>query len=263
VAKAKWEIIDGLKNIGTVIGNGESPYTYNYQGKCNLVTFGFHSDCDIHPSSIELLDDSIRCDISTPSGPIQTSIPGSSRADILNALASVACVINVSVVSASFLEKLTLDEISEALRTIPSTPGRLQKIIRDSGIEVIFDGYNSNPLSLANSLDMLAFRKRLSNREAIGRRVAILGDMLELGDESEIYHRDAGRLVSDLKIDLLITVGKLAGLMNASVKGIKNMPFETTADCANELHRILKKGDLVLIKASRLLEFEKLLDTGW
>ena len=221
------------------------------------------NDCDIHPESIEINDDFIAIRIATPAGQINTSIQGSSRADIINALAAVACAVMMKIKSGIFVESLSLNEIADALKDLPTTPGRLQKIIRDSGVEVIFDGYNSNPLSLSNALDMLAARNSLSNGGIILRRVAILGDMLELGEDQEKYHSDAGKHISSLNFDLLITVGNLAKFINDAASGIETKHFDTTPDCAKELSDILKPGDLVLIKASRALEFEKLLETNW
>jgi UDP-N-acetylmuramoyl-tripeptide--D-alanyl-D-alanine ligase len=263
VARAKWEIIDGLKENGVVIANGESEYTYEFLNRRNLITFGFTNECDIHPESIKIRDNSVEIRIATPAGPINTSIHGSSRADILNALASVACALRIQIKSGNSAESLSLNEIADALRDLPTTSGRLQKIIRDSGVEVIFDGYNSNPLSLANALDMVAYRNSLSNGEIILRRVAILGDMLELGEDQNKYHSDAGKHISKLHFDLLITVGTLAKIIGEAASGIDTKHFDTTSDCSIALSGILKPGDLVLIKASRALEFEKLLITDW
>jgi UDP-N-acetylmuramoyl-tripeptide--D-alanyl-D-alanine ligase len=263
ISRAKWEIVDGLKDNGAVIANGESPYTYDYSDRFDLITFGLCNDCDVHPESIEIKDDFIAIRIATPAGLINTSIQGSSRADIINALAAVACAIMMKIKSGIFVESLSLNEIADALKDLPTTPGRLQKIIRDSGVEVIFDGYNSNPLSLSNALDMLAARNSLSNGGIILRRVAILGDMLELGEDQDKYHSDAGKHILSLNFDLLITVGNLAKFINDAASGIETKHFDTTPDCANDLCGILKPGDLVLIKASRALEFEKLLETDW
>ena len=263
IARAKWEIIDGLKEDGIVVANGESQYTYEHSEIPGLDTFGMMCDCGIHPETLEINENSIGIRIGTPSGPINSVIPGTSRADILNALAAVACCMNIKFKSGNFLESLTLSEIADSLRDIPSIPGRLQKIVRDSGVEVIFDGYNSNPMSLANALDMLASRKSLSSGEPIVRRVAILGDMLELGKEQEQYHSEAGEQISNLKFDLLITVGNLAKIISDAASGLEKLHFDTTGDCGAELPGILKPGDLVLIKASHALEFEKLLETEW
>ncbi|MCX6647686.1 MAG: UDP-N-acetylmuramoyl-tripeptide--D-alanyl-D-alanine ligase [bacterium] len=263
IARAKWEIADGLKENGVVVANGESPYTFEYLDRFNLITFGLCNDCDVHPESIEIHDNSIDIRIATPAGLINTSIQGSSRADITNALAAVACAIKIKIKSGNFVESLSLYEITNALRDFPATSGRLQKIIRASGVEVIFDGYNSNPLSLANALDMFAARNSLSSGGNILRRIAILGDMLELGEDQDKYHSDAGKHISSLNFDLLITVGDLAKFINGAASGIETKHFDTTGDCANELSGILKPGDVVLIKASRALEFEKLLETDW
>jgi UDP-N-acetylmuramoyl-tripeptide--D-alanyl-D-alanine ligase len=261
VAKAKWEIVDGLKDDGVIIADMESIYTGDAGISQNMITFGLSNKCTVHPLEIKILNDSTLSVIATPHGSFNTEIPGSSRADLLNALAAVACVQQIP-------GSLTLDEIASALKSLPSTPGRLEKIIRASGIEVIFDGYNSNPISLANALELLARRKTLAGGGEIERRVAILGDMLELGEEEEKYHLDAGTHVANLNIDVLLTVGNLAKYIGevavaAKQDKIAGNHYESTDECARDLGARLMPGDLVLIKASRSLEFEKLLETDW
>ncbi len=261
VAKAKWEIVDGLKDDGVIVADMESIYTGDAGITHTMITFGLSDKCTVHPVDIQILNDSTLSVIATPNGSFNTEIPGSSRADLMNALAAVACVQQIP-------ESLTNDEIASALKSLPSTPGRLEKIIRESGIEVIFDGYNSNPISLANALELLARRKTLADGGEICRRVAILGDMLELGEEEKQYHLDAGTHVANLNIDVLLTVGNLAKFIGEAVDSAKpdevgSKHYESTDECARDLSTQLMPGDLVLIKASRSLEFEKLLETDW
>jgi len=267
VAAAKWEILDGLKLDGMVVASGESPYSKEYAGGYDMTTFGTAATNSVHPRQISVGEVSTRCVMATPVGEFKTEIPGVSRADLLNALCATACAINVRI-KGDGDESLTLDEIADALRTLPSTPGRMEIIMRPSGIEVIFDAYNSNPVSLANALEALAARETRSDGGGISRRVAILGDMLELGEYEEDYHREAGRHVADLPIDCLITVGKLAAVLRESAdecrgQTIEGAAYEATEQCVQELARWLRPGDLVLIKASRALALERLLDEDW
>jgi len=179
---------------------------------------------------------------------------------------------------------VSIDEIVDALRTLPSTPGRLETIVRESGIEVIFDGYNSNPLSLENAIDAWSMRTKLHNGQPVKRHVAILGDMLELGENEIEYHRKAGETISKqlLKDGMLITVGQLASHIRSRAGAVMieevqkcslenfdlsnptgGKHFDTTDECASELKNYVRSGDLVLIKASRGLAFEKLLSEEW
>ena len=264
VASAKWEILDGLRKGGSVVAPGESEYTKSYAGNVDTITFGTAKTNDIHPLEIKIGNTETRFDIRTPEGAFETIIPGITKADILNALAAVACAMKINVEG----QTLTLDEIAESLKTVPGVPGRTEIITRPNGIEVIFDAYNSNPLSLKNAIDALCNRTKLSDGSEILRRVAILGDMLELGDDAVIYHRDAGRRIAELPIDCLITAGELAGEIRNEAERARNRIIDgghylNTDILSIELGNFLHPGDLVLIKASRALEFEKLLKGDW
>jgi len=268
VAKAKWEIVDGLRDNGVVVANGDSPWTKEFRGSRTITTFGSGNTNDVHPIDTNVIDGKIRCTFETPSGNIETTIPGTTYADLINALCSAACAINFEIVSDGGSESISPEEIGEALKTLPSIPGRMERMTRPSGIDVIFDAYNSNPISLANALEALASVSKLSDGSEVRRHVAILGDMLELGEFEEEYHREAGRHIADLPVDCLITVGRLAGLIresanNESEQEIEGEHFETTEECAKALKSLLRVGDVVLIKASRSLTFERLLDTDW
>jgi len=265
VARAKWEIIDGLRPDGIVIAPGNSPYTKQFGAGLNPVTFGMDETCDVYPSNIEFDQFETRCEIHTPAGAASISIPSTGSGDLMNTLCAIACCINIKT---SDGQTLSLDEIANAVGSIPQIPGRHEKIFRQSGIEVIFDAYNSNPLSLHNALESLARRSVLSDGTPIGRRVAILGDMLELGADEEIYHIEAGKLAGSLPIDMLITVGPLASLIRESAEDSRNerIPgghFESTHECASALPDLLNPCDLVLMKASRALAFEILLEGDW
>jgi UDP-N-acetylmuramyl pentapeptide synthase len=268
VARGKWEIADGLRETGVIVAPGESPYTQELGAECPVVTFGMSSANAVHPIGVALDETETRCTIATPHGAISTTIPGSSRADLMNALCATAAGQQIGVDTDDGTESLTLEEIAEALRSLPSIPGRCEIIVRPSGIEVIFDAYNSNPLSLANALDALGSRTRLSDGSPLGRRVAILGDMLELGDEAERYHREAGRRVAELPIECLITVGELARLIRHAAEQRRGEPIDgdhypNAEACAEALPHWLRAGDIALIKASRGIALEQLLEGEW
>jgi UDP-N-acetylmuramoyl-tripeptide--D-alanyl-D-alanine ligase len=267
VAKAKWEIVDGLRMGGTVVAPGDSPYTAEYARDKTLVTFGLDKSSDIHPLDYRHGTLSTEIAIATPIGALNTVIPGAARSDILNALCAVAVCVNIRI-PGSEPETITIQQIADSLRNLPGVPGRSELILRPSGIEVIFDAYNSNPMSLENALDALAGRAFLSDGSPVRRRVAILGDMLELGDHEEKFHRDAGRLAARLPLDCLITVGKLSRLIRESAeeergKSIPGAHFDSAPRLTPHLKSLLKTADLVLIKASRGIALEQLLKGDW
>ncbi len=268
VARAKWEIVDGLRDNGTVVALEEAFSPEISVEEFRILTFGLDATSSVHPIDITYDQNSTIATIVTPIGRFETKIRGTSRADLLNVLCATACAMQITVDSPNGDESLTLDEIAEAIRTLPSTPGRMEEIVRPSGVNVIFDAYNSNPISLRNALDALSQRKTMCDGSPVKRRVAILGDMLELGDDEEMYHREAGSHIAKLQIDCLITVGSLAEFIRAeadtkSGERIDGKHYESTEECADELSKWLRSGDLVLIKASRNLAFEILLDEEW
>jgi len=272
VTRAKWEIHDGLKLTGTTIAPRDSSYTGRYAGEYPVTIFGLDESCDYYATGVNTGTETTRCRMVTPSGEFEATIPGTSHADLINAVCTTACVMQINPErypsSGDRYAPLSFEQIGEALRTLPRIQGRMESVIHDSGIEVIFDAYNSNPLSLKNALDLLAAKETLQDGSTPGRRVAVLGDMLELGDDEIKYHLEAGERIGELGIDCLITVGKLAWNIRDAAEKFRNedipgQHFETTEECGRHIGEWLQKGDLVLVKASRSLEFEKLLEVEW
>lgn len=135
--------------------------------------------------------------------------------------------------------------------------GMRQNIVDYAGVTVIEDCYNANPDSMQAALAIL------HEMEAPGRRIAVLGDMLELGEVSEPSHRELGRLCAHSGVDLLLTVGSCAALatVEAAKLGVESYACENNQDAANRLLATVKQGDSVLVKASRGMKFEEILQT--
>ncbi len=287
VAEAKWEIVDGLKEDGVVVVNDNpdegGKYTGKYKGNYRLVTFGNEIQSEVTSLKTVYGIRSTTFELGIREDTWHTAeIPGTSWGDVMNALCAVSVSLQIAVSDNGDEEFLAEDEIVTALKDLPSTPGRMEYFVRPSGIEVIFDAYNSNPMSLKNAIYTLMHTMNLSDGSDVKRHVAILGDMLELGDEAEMYHREIGEIYAWhlLKNGILITVGKSGSIILDTAKktlkkieldhGIERedsrtcgMQYETTEDCSKDLVNILDPGDLVLIKASRSLHFEKLLEENW
>ena len=123
------------------------------------------------------------------------------------------------------------------------------------GVAIINDAYNSNPDSLTAALRTLASSKA-------NRRVAVIGDMLELGEYAEEAHAGIGELVADLGIDLLCTYGEMAALtcQEATKAGIEALSFNSHQEIAEHLSSWLQPGDLVLVKGSRGMRMENVIE---
>ena len=147
-----------------------------------------------------------------------------------------------------------LDACMEGLRRAKLTKGRLEKKIA-RGICILDDSYNANPDSMVAALQTLG--------QMPGRRIAVLGQMNELGAESESGHRRVGEAAAREKIDCVITVGSVAaGIAEAArERGVKHvMASDTTAAAAAILRSMARNGDTVLIKGSRSVKMETIIE---
>ncbi|MDD2217635.1 MAG: UDP-N-acetylmuramoyl-tripeptide--D-alanyl-D-alanine ligase [Eubacteriales bacterium] len=145
------------------------------------------------------------------------------------------------------------DEAAKGLAGMKITDKRLS-IKGNHGIKVIDDTYNASPDSMKAGILTLMSIAGL-------RRVAILGDMFGLGEQSEKYHREVGEFVGESNLDLLITIGSYAQYINeGSLKGMKDRTkhFNTKGDFIKEIDKIIQKGDVILVKGSRGMKMEQI-----
>jgi UDP-N-acetylmuramoyl-tripeptide--D-alanyl-D-alanine ligase len=148
--------------------------------------------------------------------------------------------------------KLAEGDIIESLAHAHGPEMRLQ-LWKLGGVTLINDAYNANPNSVAAALDTL---RDLPTR---GRRIAILGDMRELGESSDQYHREVGILAGQSKIDVIMCVGEKAKLIGEAAKkaGVEHVAcFRDAATAARMIPGRLKARDLVVVKASRSIGLE-------
>jgi UDP-N-acetylmuramoyl-tripeptide--D-alanyl-D-alanine ligase len=134
------------------------------------------------------------------------------------------------------------------------------EVLRTKDITIINDTYNANPSSMEESL------KELVHMKGGGRTVAFLGDMFELGKFSEKFHRSICAVIERLKINVLITVGEMMGLAAeecrkyAEAVNLAVYQFKTVADAVQDVPDIINAGDIVLVKGSRAMGMEKIVD---
>ncbi|MDP7572897.1 MAG: cyanophycin synthetase, partial [Myxococcota bacterium] len=182
----------------------------------------------------------------TPAGETPVRVAGLGETTLCNALCAAAAA---SAAGAS------LDEVSAGLDAYRPVTGRLERRDLPDGVVVIDDSYNANPQSMEVALRILA-------RSGSGRRVAVLGDMGELGDRAEKAHREAGRLSAQLGIDFLVAVGShaplvAAGARQAGLAAACIQEFLASDEAGPPVRALLKPGDWVLVKGSRAMRMER------
>ena len=171
------------------------------------------------------------------------------RHNVYNALAAA---------SVGILFHVSLDEIKKALELYRGMSMRMQKVAVDNAT-IIDDTYNSNPVSLRTAVDFL------SEAECDGKKIAVLGDMLELGERSDELHREVGRFIVGHSINILLTVGdrsaKIAeAALSAGMTQDKVVICKTNFEALIHLRSILGEGDIALIKGSRGMKMEEIVE---
>ncbi len=148
---------------------------------------------------------------------------------------------------------MTLEEIDAGIRKLKAIGGR-NNIFDAKGMTIIDDCYNANPMSMKASLEVLS--------QAHGRKVAILGDMFELGVKEVAMHRQVGETAKSLGIDVVVCIGELAKNIYYGASGGDSsvLYFETKEDFFGKMDSILEKGDTVLIKASNGMKFKEIVE---
>ena len=130
------------------------------------------------------------------------------------------------------------------------------EVIRRDGLTIINDAYNASPASMRVAIRTAA---EIYN----GRKIAVLGDMLELGEISERLHREIGAELVENKFDTLITLGRLGKFIAAGAReaGLKNIfTFDTHEDAAKKILELVHAGDAILFKASHAMHMEKIIE---
>jgi UDP-N-acetylmuramoyl-tripeptide--D-alanyl-D-alanine ligase len=248
IAQEKGALAEAVGAEGTVILNADDSFTRGIavraRGKVILagITSGSIRASEINQSGsgtdFTILEDAHRCRAQLP-------VPGLHMVE--NALLAVAV---------GRVLGLSLEECAAGLVAAPLTKARLQvKEIR--GVQFLDDSYNANPDSMKAAL------RTLVELDAEGQRIAVLGEMRELGDKSERGHREVGETAAALKIDHLIAIGNVAATIAESAKraGLENSStVASTAEAAELLAELAVPGDLVLIKGSRLARTEQVIE---
>lgn len=250
IAIAKKEILTGMKEGGIAVLNGDDPYVTklanDWGGK--KIFFGLSEECDIHAKNIQRSGlEGMSFDLCFGQGEGKMFIPFFYTSYLYNFLAAVAVA---SVYS------ISLDDIRARAKSLKTSEmrGNLMRLKRN--IVLIDDSYNSNPAALASVL------KDLGEATA-GRKIAILGDMLELGEQEVDYHVRAGTAVKNSMWDALITVGPLSrhmaeGALSAGMRRDRIFSFEDSDKAAEAIWPLIKEGDLILVKGSRGMKTEKI-----
>ena len=250
IARAKGELCEHIGPAGFALLPAESPYIREQAARCRGKVFYFGADAraDLRAEKIQSEGRATRFDAVMGKERFSVRLPLPGRHNVLNALAAAGVGRALG---------LSFAQIAEGLERVSLSGMRLE-ITDQEGITVINDAYNANPASMRAALDVLA--------QVAGprRKIAVLGDMLELGALAAAGHRRVGEALLENGVDYLVTVGEHAREIAAGAKE-NGFPAEKSRECATGeeaaavLKALLVPGDVMLVKGSRGMRMEKII----
>ena len=238
VLRAKGEMVEGISRRGKIFCCGDDDLLAAHDFGREKICYGLGADCSVRAENVRTESDgSTVCDIVKGERRFSARINAYGEHMVSAALAGAAVGMELGLTDA---------EIAAGIAAYEPVGSRA-RLIKTEKISIIDDCYNANPTSLASALRSLS--------AAEGRKVAILGDMLELGENEEKLHFEAGEYALGLGVDAVLCCGALSENMARGAESA-GRHFESKAALIEALSEIIHEGDTVLVKASRGMKFE-------
>lgn len=251
ILKAKLEILENLKPGGTIVINNDNDMLNKWAKEdksYKKYTFGIDEEADVMAYNIKIGNKSSTYNVKINNEEYTVNVPVSGKHFVYNSLCAIAI---------GNLLGISPENIIKGIETFSLTKNRMEVVKVKDNVTVINDAYNASYDSMKPAIEYL---KELPAK----RKIAVLGDMFELGEFSEEIHRKVGIEVVTHKIDILVTVGKLAKYIAEEAKYLR-MPekniisLETTEEASEYLNKNLQKDDAVLLKAAHGMRFSEIL----
>lgn len=245
ILKAKLEIIDGMKEGSTLIINQDNDMLQTVElPHFNVVRVGKDKEASIQASHIVLEETKSSFEVEYQGKKEIIEVPVQGEHNISNALIAIAVGIELNI---------SLEDIKKGIQEFKLTKNRMD--ILEKNHKTVIDGtYNASVDSMKSSIDVLANYKK--------RKVAILADMLELGDYSQQLHEEVGSYVASKGIDILVCVGKEAKYIYQKAReSMKDVYyFESNQEVIDRLDELLKEDDVILVKGSHSMNLKEVVE---
>ncbi|PEA78525.1 UDP-N-acetylmuramoyl-tripeptide--D-alanyl-D-alanine ligase [Bacillus wiedmannii] len=247
IAKAKLEIIDGLKDEGLCLYNGDEPLLLKNKNlsSINCKAFGKKYTNDLFPTNVELDEYGVHFKLNDSK--IQYDVPLHGKHSILNAIVGIAV---------GQYYNIPTEKIQEALRQVNITHMRFQFLTAKTGFTIINDAWNASPSSMKAAIETL------QTLNTYNKKMIVIGDMLELGKKAETYHREIGKMLYQESIQYVFTFGELAEIVAEEARKKydigKVQSFNSKAKIAEEVLKVITKKDIILLKGSRGMALEEI-----
>lgn len=239
VLRAKTEMLDFMPENAPVIMNGDDKKLSGFACRQRKISFGLGESCDVRAENIRTSSvTSTECDIVYGQRRVHVCIPAFGQHVIYAALEGAAV---------GFVMGLSDEEIARGIASF-ETVGRRAAVSETGYLTLIDDCYNANPDSVKCGVDSLM--------KMPGRHVCVLADMLELGENSALMHREVGSYAADKGVELVLTTGELGRYISEGA-GTHARHFADCEELAAALPELIRKGDTVLVKASHGMHLER------
>ena len=246
IAREKGSILEALAPDGVAVVNDEDEFADALAARTRARVVRFGGGGDVRAEQARALADGTWAfRLVAPEGSVDLRVAGLGSTTVQNALAASAAALAAGATPA---------EVAEGLEGYAGVGGRLERRELPGRIVVLDDSYNANPQSMEVALEALA--------RCAGRRIAVLGDMGELGDSTDDAHGEAGRAAARLGIDFLVAVGEQAERVAAGARGeglaaARIRTAATSDEGAAAVRELLEPGTTVLLKGSRAMKMER------
>ncbi|MBE3581058.1 MAG: UDP-N-acetylmuramoyl-tripeptide--D-alanyl-D-alanine ligase [Thermoanaerobacteraceae bacterium] len=251
IARAKGELVEALPPEGLAVLNGDDPWCRRLaqNTRARVVFYGIGETAAVQARDIKALGrEGTEFRAVFPRGEVMVRLPVPGLHNVLNSLAAMAT---------GYCLGVDPEDMALRLASWPRESMRQEFLPGPRSSYIYNDAYNANPESTAAALEVVA--------QLPGRKVAVLGDMLELGDRAPEFHRRIGRAAAEAGVSLLLTVGELAreiarGAREAGMAPDRVFSFSGPREAGAFLARHLAPGDVVLLKGSRAVGMEQVLE---
>ena len=250
ILKAKLEVLQGLQETGTLIINNDCDLLKNWNENENdenwfdVLTYSINENSNLKAENIKTTEQGTSYNVHYREEELDVKLPIFGEPFIYNSLAAMGV--------ASVL-RMNPKDVVDALANLKLTKKRME-IIEKNSIKYINDAYNASYESMKYALQYLS--------EIAGKRkIAVLGDMFELGEYAEELHRKVGKEIEKNSIDILITAGEASKYIDEEAKNVKEkIHLKDKKEVVEKLKEIQQEGDIILIKASNGMKFYEIIE---
>lgn len=254
ILKAKLEILEGMEENALLVINNDNDMLHNWyldnKDKKKIITFGIENESDVMAKNIYTDENGSRFTVELNGKSYNIEINVGGKHFISNSLCAICVGINNGI---------EIEKIIEGIKEFELTKRRMEIVKGINNSSVINDSYNASYDSMKAAIEYLGALKG-------GKRIAVLGDMLELGNFEKELHEKVGEEVYKNNIDILVTIGERAKYIANKSKELgmneSNIyTFDTKEEAIEKLKNIIKDGDYILVKASNSMHFEKIVNS--